>query len=52
MRRSLRDNIVGRTNKAEKRPEEQSERAELSGKFMERNTVEKAIKTKLDARTE
>ena len=42
-------------NKAEEiRPEEQSEneRGELSGEFMEWNTVERAIKTEIDTRTE
>ena len=43
---------VERTNKAEIRPEDQSEKAELSGEFTERNTVERAIKTKIDTRTE
>ena len=42
-----------RTNKAEIRPEEQSEKGgELSGEFMERNAVERAIKTDIDTRTE
>ena len=37
---------------AEIRPEEQSEKTELSGEFMECNTVERAIKTETDKRTE
>ena len=44
--------IVERTNKAEIRPEEQSEKAELLGEFMESNTVERATKTETDSRTE
>ena len=44
---------VERTNKAEIRPEEQSQKTrELSGEFIESNTVEWAIKTEIDARTE
>ena len=31
---------------------EERERGEVSGEFMERNTVEKAIKTETDTRTE
>ena len=38
--------IVERTKKEEMRPEEQRESGELSGEFMERNTVERATKTK------
>ena len=41
---------VERTNK-DIRPEEQSEKAELSGEFMELNTAERAIKTETDTRT-
>ena len=45
--------IVERTNKAEElRPEEQREKGELSGEVMEWNTVERAIKTDTDTRTE
>ena len=44
--------IVEKTIKAEIRPEEQSEKAELSGEFMEWNTVERAIKTEMVTRTE
>ena len=44
--------VVKRTNKAEIRPEEQSENRELSGEFMARNTIERAIKTEIDARIE
>ena len=44
--------IGERTIKAEIRPEEQSEKAELSGEFMEWNTVERAIKTEMVTRTE
>ena len=40
-----------RTNKPEIKPEKQSEKRELSGEFMERNTVERAIKTETDTRT-
>ena len=36
--------INERTDKAETRPEEQSEKTELSGEFMEWNTAERAIK--------
>ena len=44
---------IERTNKAEVRPEEQSEKAESClREFMERNTVERAIKTQMDARKE
>ena len=44
---------VERTNKAEIRPEEQSEKTrESSGEFMKWNTVERAIKTEIDTRTE
>ena len=43
---------VERTNKAELRPEEQSEKAELSGEFTELNTVKWAIKTETDTRVE
>ena len=42
--------IVERTNKAELRPEEQSEK-ELLGEFMEWNRVERAIKIETDTRT-
>ena len=42
-----------RTSKAEIRLEEQSEKnGELTGEFMEWNTVETAIKTEVDTRTE
>ena len=41
---------VEKTNKAEMRPGEQSEGAELSGGFMERNTVERTIRTETDTR--
>ena len=34
------------------RSEEQSEKAELLGEFMESNTVERATKTETDSRTE
>ena len=45
--------IVERTNKAEIRPEEHSETAKsCREKFMEWNTVERAIKTETDRRTE
>ena len=45
--------IVERTNKAELRPKEQTEKAkELSGEFMEWNRVERTIKTETDTRTE
>ena len=45
--------IVERTNKAEMRPEEQEQESEeLSGEFMERNTVQRAIKIETDTRTE
>ena len=44
---------VERTNKAEIRPEEQSEKSgELLGEFMEWNTVERVIKTETDTGTE
>ena len=43
--------IVERTSKAEIRPEEEWE-GELLAKFMEWNTVERAIKTETDTRTE
>ena len=43
--------IVERTNKAEIRPEEQWERGELLGEFMEQNTVERAIKTERDTKS-
>ena len=39
--------IVERTNKAEIRPEDKSEETESSGEFVEQNTVERAIKTKM-----
>ena len=43
---------VERNNKAEIRPEEQSQKTdELSGEFMDRNTTERAIKTEIDTRT-
>ena len=44
--------VVERINKTEIRPEEQSENGELSGEFMKWNTVETAIKTEIDPRTE
>ena len=44
--------IVERTNKALIRPEDQSEKAELLGEFMKWNTVESAMKTETDTRTE
>ena len=44
--------VVERANKAEIRPEEQSEKTELPEEFMERNTVERAKKTETDTRTE
>ena len=44
--------VAERTNKAETTQEEQSEKAELSGEFVERNTVEGAIKTDIDTRPE
>ena len=45
--------IVERTNKAEIRPEEQSEKTESHREnFMKLNTVERAIKTEIDTRTE
>ena len=43
---------VERTNKPEIKLEEQWQRGELSVEFMERNTVERAIKTEMDTRTE
>ena len=43
--------IVERRNKAEIRPEEQSEKSG-SKEFIEGNTVERAIKTEKDTRTE
>ena len=43
---------VTMTNKAELRPEELSEKAELSVEFMEGNTVEWAIETETDTGTE
>ena len=43
---------VTMTNKAELRPEELSEKAELSVEFMEGNTVEWAIETETDTETE
>ena len=33
-------------------PEEQSEKTEFAEEFMERNTVERAIKTEIDTRKE
>ena len=48
----IKRSIVERTNKAELRPKEQSEKAELSGEFMERNTIKWSIKTEIDTRTE
>ena len=44
--------VVERTSKAEIKPEEQSEKAEFSGEFMEWNTVERATKTETDTRTD
>ena len=45
--------MVERTNKAEIGPEEQSKKSrELSGEFMEGNTVEWAINTEIDTRAE
>ena len=44
--------IVERTTEAEIRPEEQSEIGQFSGEFMERNTIERTIKTETDTRTE
>ena len=44
--------IVERPNKAEIRPKEQSEKAELSGEFMGLNTVEMAMKAGTDTRIE
>ena len=41
---------VERTNKAEVRPEEQSESGELSGELIESTTVEWSIKTEIDSR--
>ena len=38
--------------KQEIKKEEQSKKRELSGEFMEGNTVERAIKTEMDTRTE
>ena len=35
-------------NKAEVRLEEQNEKAELLGKFMKQNTVERAVKTEIN----
>ena len=49
---SIKRHIAERTNKAEMRPEAQSEKVELSGEFMERNKVERAIKTETVTRTE
>ena len=44
--------MVERTNNmAEMRPEEQSEKAELSAECMEQSTVERAVKTKIDAKS-
>ena len=43
---------VERTNKPEIKLEEQWQRGDLSVEFMERNTVERAIKTEMDTRTE
>ena len=42
--------VVKRTNKAEIRPEEQSESRELSEEFIGRNTVERVIKIETDTR--
>ena len=48
----IKRHIAERIYKEEIGPEEQSEKSgELSGEFMERNTVERAIKTKIDTRT-
>ena len=44
--------MVERTNKAEIGPEEQSEKTELSGEFMEWNAAGRAIKTEIDTRRE
>ena len=43
---------VERANRAEIRQQEQSQNGELSGEMMEWNTVERAIKTAIDIRTE
>ena len=48
----FRKEIVERVNEAEIRSEEQWESEELSGESMEWNTVERAIKTETDTRTE
>ena len=49
----IKRNIVERTNKAEIRPEEQSEKAESCRENLwEKNTVERAIKTDIVTRTE
>ena len=44
--------IVKRTNKAEIRPEEQSEKTESCRENLWNEIVERAIKTKIDTRTE
>ena len=45
--------ITKKTNKAEIRPEEQGEKAESCRENLwNRNTVERAIKTEIDTRTE
>ena len=44
--------IVERTNKTEARPEEQSEKAESCRENLWNDTVERALQTEIDTRTE
>ena len=46
----MKRHIAERTNKADIRPEEQRENGELTGEFLRRNSVERAIKTETEVK--